>query len=118
MTTQEAFQKVQKDPNFATRGDFALAMLYLSERLCVVEQKLADRTRAFTPPQPNEVTEYAKTIGFRLDGQKFCDHYESRGWLIGKTKMKSWKAAVRTWKSYDTQPTGRVPDNMRTDHGL
>ncbi len=121
MTPQEAFIKVQSDPNAATRGDFALAMLYLSERLCVAEKTLADRTRIFVPPTPKEVEEYAKTIKFVVDGRKFCDYYETRGWMIGKSKMKSWKAALRTWKSNDdSQPktTGRIPDNLRNDHGL
>ena len=54
-----------------------------------------------TPPTPEEVSEYAKTIGFALDGQYFCDHYEARGWKYnGGVKMVSWKAAVRTWKHH------------------
>ncbi|MBE3142912.1 MAG: hypothetical protein IMZ61_03195 [Planctomycetes bacterium] len=54
-----------------------------------------------TPPTPDEVTEYAKSIGFVLDGQYFCDHYEARGWKYnGGVRMASWKAAVRTWKHH------------------
>jgi hypothetical protein len=26
------------------------------------------------------------------------NHYEAKGWMIGKAKMKDWKAAVRTWE--------------------
>lgn len=123
MTPQEAFVKIQKDPNFATRADFAMAMLYLGERLCYVEKQLADRTRAFTPPSAKEAEEYAKSIGFDLNGQSFCDYYEARNWMLGKVKMKSWKAAIRTWKSrrdseQPAKPAGRIPDNLRTDHGL
>ncbi len=57
------------------------------------------KTNTFTTPQPQEVTEYAKSIGFVLDGQHFCDFYEARGWKIGNTHIKSWKACVRTWKN-------------------
>jgi hypothetical protein len=49
-------------------------------------------------PKPEEVTAYALTIGFKLVGEWFCDYYESKGWLVGKTPMKDWRAAVRTWK--------------------
>jgi hypothetical protein len=49
-------------------------------------------------PTPEEVAEYALSIGFALDGEEFCDFYESKGWCIGKSPMKCWKAAVRTWK--------------------
>jgi hypothetical protein len=30
-------------------------------------------------------------------------HYESNGWLVGKNKMKDWKASVRTWKLNNLQ---------------
>lgn len=52
----------------------------------------------FQQPTPQEVTAYAKTIGFDLDGQKFVDHYAAAGWMRGKSKIKDWKACVRTWK--------------------
>lgn len=56
-----------------------------------------------TPPLPAEVEAYAKSIGFDLDADHFCDYYEARGWLIGKHPMKSWKAAVRLWKRRQQQ---------------
>jgi hypothetical protein len=54
--------------------------------------------KVFVKPNPQEVTEYAASIGFNLEGQRFLDFYESKGWLIGKSPMRSWQAAVRTWK--------------------
>ncbi len=62
-------------------------------------------SRKFTKPTPAEVTAYANTIGFVLNGQEFCDYYESKGWLVGKTPMKSWQAAVRTWKNRRSEET-------------
>lgn len=53
----------------------------------------------FTQPTPEQVTAYAKEIGFILDGDKFVNHYEAGGWMRNKTKIKNWKACVRTWKS-------------------
>jgi hypothetical protein len=52
----------------------------------------------FQKPTSQEVTAYAASIGFRLDGEKFCAFYESKGWLVGKSPMKDWRAAVVTWK--------------------
>ena len=56
-------------------------------------------TKKFLKPKAEDVTEYAKTIQYALDGQKFCDHYEAKGWLVGRSPMRDWKAAVRTWKN-------------------
>lgn len=30
--------------------------------------------------------------------EQFWHFYESKGWLVGKTPMKSWKSAIRTWE--------------------
>lgn len=59
----------------------------------------------FIRPTAEQVNEYSKEIGFTLDGSQFIDHYEARGWLIGKNPMKDWKAAVRTWKRNSNQFT-------------
>ena len=52
----------------------------------------------FAPPTLEEVTAYCKERGNKVDPQRFVDFYESKGWMIGKNKMKSWQAAVRTWE--------------------
>ena len=60
---------------------------------------------AFTPPALQEVQEYCKERGNRVDPQRFIDFYEAKGWMIGKNKMKDWKAAVRTWERQDAERT-------------
>lgn len=52
----------------------------------------------FTPPTVEEVQAYCRERQNNVDPQRFVDYYEARGWLIGKNKMKDWKAAVRTWE--------------------
>lgn len=47
------------------------------------------------PPQPEWVTAYSASIGWPLDGEAFCDFYERKGWIVGRTKMKNWQAACR-----------------------
>lgn len=55
-------------------------------------------SKRFVQPEPVAVTAYAASLGYKLDGEAFCDYYESKGWLVGKSPMKCWQAAVRTWK--------------------
>lgn len=56
-----------------------------------------DSIGRFTPPTPTEVQAYVAEKGYTIDAFKFCDFYESKGWFVGKNKMKDWKAAVRNW---------------------
>ena len=52
----------------------------------------------FIPPTFEEVAEYCSARNNTVNPQAFIDFYESKGWMIGKNKMKDWKAAVRTWE--------------------
>jgi uncharacterized protein YdaU (DUF1376 family) len=55
-------------------------------------------TKKFTPPTVEEIQEYSSLRLKPIDAEKFHDFYQSKGWLIGKNKMKDWKAAVRNWE--------------------
>ena len=58
----------------------------------------------FTPPTADEVRKYCEEIMvYGFNAEMFIDYYESRGWMIGKNKMKSWKAAIRTWLRRDQE---------------
>lgn len=59
------------------------------------------KRKCFTPPSLEEVQAYCQERDNNVDPQRFIDFYESKGWLVGKNKMKSWEAAVRTWESRD-----------------
>lgn len=52
----------------------------------------------FIPPTVEEVKEYCWERMNNVDAQRFVDFYESKGWMVGKNKMKDWKAAVRNWE--------------------
>jgi hypothetical protein len=59
----------------------------------------------FTPPTLEEVISYCKERNNSVDPQKWYDFYSAKGWMIGKNKMKDWKAAVRTWeRGCDSKP--------------
>lgn len=67
--------------------------------------------RRFTPPTVDEVEAYAKEKGYAgFSAERFVDYYESKGWVVGKSPMKDWKAAVRGWASRDDKPTGKPKD--------
>jgi len=70
------------------------------------------RAMPFNPPSLDEVSEYIKNKGFQVDPQQFLDFYESKGWMVGKNKMKDWRAAVRTWQRRN-QPVSYVPRPLR-----
>lgn len=52
----------------------------------------------FQKPLLEEVDKYCLERRNGIDAQRFLDHYESKGWMIGKNRMKDWRAAVRTWE--------------------
>jgi len=59
-------------------------------------------TSRFTPPSEYEVAQYItelKNSGKAVDftAEYFINNNTARGWMIGKNKMKDWRAAVRTW---------------------
>ena len=58
------------------------------------------RTREanFVKPTVEEIAEYCRSRNNGLDPEQIWDFYESKGWFIGKTKMKNWRSAVRTWE--------------------
>lgn len=56
------------------------------------------KARAFIPPTVQEVKAYCAERKNKIDAERFVDHYKSNGWMVGRNKMKDWKAAVRTWE--------------------
>lgn len=53
----------------------------------------------FVIPTIQEVSDYCRERGNSVDPQRFIDYYSANGWMVGKNKMKDWKAAVRTWEA-------------------
>lgn len=54
--------------------------------------------RAFAIPTHDEIKTYCNERKNKVDHIKFHDFYTSKGWMVGKNKMKDWKAAVRNWE--------------------
>lgn len=67
-------------------------------RLDNKESKPKKITSRFVKPTIDEVLAYCRQRNNQVDANRFVDYYESNGWLVGKAKMKDWRAAVRTWE--------------------
>jgi len=64
------------------------------------------KQKPFIKPLPEEVEKYMKTYttdkkkqvnNLELESEKFVDFYTAKDWMVGKNKMKDWKASVRNW---------------------
>ena len=62
-----------------------------------------EKKKNFSPPSPEEVETYCKEKEININIETFIDYYKSKGWMVGRTKMKDWKAAVRNWARRDNE---------------
>lgn len=67
------------------------------------ENGLKEKRTMFAPPTLEEIEHYCRERKNQVDTSRFFDFYEAKGWMVGKNKMKDWKAAVRTWEREDNQ---------------
>ena len=57
----------------------------------------------FVKPTLEELTEYCRERNSSVDPVTFWHFYESKGWKVGKSAMKSWKSAVINWERRDRE---------------
>ena len=62
----------------------------------LIEKKKVAR---FQKPTIEQLKEYMSEQGMNDIAENWLNHYEANGWMVGKVKMKDWKASVRTWKT-------------------
>ena len=84
----------------------------------VIGGDVAAKRAAFVAPSLQEVKNYISEKGYTVDAQRFIDFYEAKGWMIGKNKMKDWRAAVRTWMRRPDEPQKQTTYEMRTTNFL
>lgn len=83
----------------------------VTDTVSVFEKESKEKSLRFSPPARQDVADYCKEKGFSdFDVERFVDYYTSNGWMVGKSKMKDWKAAVRNWARAGTAPR---PNNTR-----
>lgn len=85
-------------------GNQAVDMVDTQARLVkdrVVKERVnsnGGKSSRFVPPTVEEVNKYCLERKNNVDAQCFVDFYSSKGWYVGKSKMRDWKASVRTWE--------------------
>jgi hypothetical protein len=57
--------------------------------------------KSFNPPTIEEIKSYCLERKNKVNPQLFLDKYTGNGWMVGKNKMKDWKAVIRTWEIND-----------------
>ena len=99
MTSNPKFRQIIKESHDAVMMPSAASHDSVMQEEKRREEKR--RVSRFAPPSVNEVAEYAKSKGYSINATKFVNYYEANGWMVGRTKMKSWKHAVANWASND-----------------
>ena len=82
-----------------------------------------DTRQKFVKPSIEEIRQYCQEKGVNVDAEQFFNFYESKGWLIGKSPMENWRAAVSTWakrmvKSPNTSGTTPRRKESVLEHNL
>ena len=65
-----------------------------------------ETAKRFSTPTPDDIRSFCQEAGLQVDADRFCDYYASRGWKVGSSPMKDWRAAVRNWARRDA---GQAP---------
>lgn len=60
-----------------------------------------DKRKSFTPPTVDQVKEYCDQRQNKIIPDDFIDYYQANGWMRGRSKIKDWKACVRTWEKFE-----------------
>ena len=73
-------------------------------------------TKRFKKPTIEEIQAYCDERNNGIDAERFYDYYESKGWKVGKTPMKDWKASVRTWERNNGITKGNIKQTSGFDY--
>ncbi len=63
----------------------------------------------FTPPSLDDIKSLIKERGYVIDPNSFLNFYVSNGWMVGRNKMKDWRAALAGWESRDKGHASKSP---------
>lgn len=73
-------------------------ILQILDELHEIKELLLQSKAIFKKPTIAEIEAYCKERENSISATAFYNYYESKNWFVGKSKMKDWKAAVRTWE--------------------
>ena len=67
----------------------------------------------FQKPSLEEIRSYCQERGNKVDPEQFYNFYESKGWVVGKSPMKDWRASVRTWEKREKEVAPRKRETRK-----
>lgn len=79
------------------------------------QKTLKNTSKGFKKPTIEEIELYCKENNKNVDAISFYNFYESKDWMIGKNKMKKWKAAIATWDRKNKLSKPSEPQSMYSD---
>ena len=68
------------------------------------DKEETETDRRFTPPSLSEITSLIQERGYTVEPNSFLNFYASKGWMVGRNKMKDWRAALAGWESRGNGP--------------
>ena len=80
-----------------------------------INNKGGVKSTRFVPPTVDEVKHYCSERKNNIDAESFIDFYQTKGWMVGKNKMKDWKACVRTWEKRNGKQEVKTQNEPNTD---
>lgn len=94
---------------FCASDEFLFITEKINEIIDYINNQKPKRT-SFTPPTITEIKEYCNSRCLNVDAVDFFNFYESKGWMVGKSKMKKWKSTISLWHSRNT----KKPKKLKT----
>ncbi len=93
-------------------------MLTDNTNINITNNNLTDSNKKalFKKPTLDEVKNYCILRKNNIDAEAFIDFYESKNFYIGKTKMKDWKACIRTWEKREKKKPASKIDNQINEY--
>lgn len=78
-----------------------------------IEQQAAKSQKSirFIKPTISDIEVFTQVSNLNLNPDHFFDFYESKDWMVGKNKMKDWKAAARNWARRNSTTPQQTPSN-------
>lgn len=87
-----------KDKDKDKEKDISSSLVLSSSLDEKTEIESGNHSKKFQKPKIEEIQAYCKVRQNNINADEFYDYYESKGWMIGKNKMKNWQAAIRRWE--------------------
>lgn len=78
-----------------------------------LNQDIGEKRKRFTPPTVEEVRAYCEERDNGIDAERFVNFYTAKGWMVGKNKMKDWKAAVRNWERMNKEQANKIAERNK-----